>query len=261
MTLFVFVCYLVVVSRGLSDDIDTRPVPSLNLNHGGDGLKEEEDDGNDGGCPIAVDNGFLVRSCQDRKVTSWDGFFMQCLNSSTMYNKTFTFDIATRSIKPYVTTLCPNDSIQYQACGSDSFMPLSDIDKKLFQTSPVCGKLCYELDKDMYGFHTSSQTCPEAHDNFSDARVSKTISTVEGESFTISIQEGGFCDGRCDEIEIDQGASTEVSKLKCIDERSCNGYNYGAVTTHKEQRKFVPIFRFITRHAASFLLRALLVIF
>eukprot|EP00116_Pleurobrachia_bachei_P000914 sb/3461176/ len=193
----------VVVSRGLSDD-------------------------NDGGCPIAVDNGFLVRSCQE----SWDGFFMQCLNSSTMYNKTFKFDIATRSIKPYVTTLCPNDSIQYQACGSYSFIPFLNPDKKLFQTSPVCGKLCYEHGKDMYGFHTSSQTCPGAHDDSAD-RVGKTFSTVEGDIFTILVKKGGFCDGRCDRVELEGNIAAPT--LTCFDERSCNGYNYGAVSKSKKE--------------------------
>eukprot|EP00116_Pleurobrachia_bachei_P007664 sb/3467926/ len=132
MILFAFVCYVVVVSRGLSDD-------------------------KDGGCPIAVDNGFLVRSCQDQEVSPWDGILMKCLNSSTMYYKMFTVDVTRRAIKPYVTTLCPNDSIQYQACGSNSLGPAN----KLFQTSPVCGKLCYDHDKDCTGFTRHLKHVPE----------------------------------------------------------------------------------------------------
>eukprot|EP00116_Pleurobrachia_bachei_P001150 sb/3461412/ len=212
MTLFVFVCYVVVVARVLSDD-------------------------NDGGCPIAVDNGFLVRSCQDRKVSSWDGFLMKCLNSSTMYYKTFAFDSFTRSIKPYVTTLCPNDSIQYQACGSGSFMPLHDPAKKLFQTSPVCGKLCYKHDMDMYGFHTSSQTCPGAHD-YNHGRVRKTISTVQGDIITILIKEGGICDGRCDDLELEGNIAAPM--LTCVDERACNGYIYGVVVKQDDNYVFTP---------------------
>eukprot|EP00116_Pleurobrachia_bachei_P012989 sb/3473251/ len=127
-------------------------------------------------CPIAIDNGFLVRSCGSQGIdeVAGENFKMNCLNSTATYFKFIQLDIFSRSPKAYVSSLCPNDTTGYQACGDLPF----DTVPTLFQKSPVCGKLCYEREVKMYGFHTTSQTCPST----AETSVGYKIHTVEGKA-------------------------------------------------------------------------------
>eukprot|EP00116_Pleurobrachia_bachei_P001472 sb/3461734/ len=198
-----------------------------------------------GQCPVALDDGFLVRSCGSQGGTIiGEGIQMSCLNSTATYYKVFKYDTFTRSSKAYVTSLCPNDTTQYQACGSASARTMSltltpQVTPELFERSPVCGRLCYDHERGMYGLHRISQTCLSAQTS-----VGYKIRTVEGESIEIRIKEGGLCDGVCDEVE--QVGKTSASFLTCVDERSCNGLDYGAVIKHLQTSDywFVP-FHFV----------------
>eukprot|EP00116_Pleurobrachia_bachei_P002375 sb/3462637/ len=139
-------------------------------------------------------------------------------------------DIYTRSRFAYVTSLCPNDTIQYQACGGGTTSILGGGDRyPLFQITPICGKLCFHEDM-MYKFHPTSQICPGA-----ETRVKHTISTVEGESVEIWIKKGGWCDGVCDEVELEGGWKTGL--LSCVEESYCDGYKYGAVNILSSRSK------------------------
>ena len=180
-------------------------------------------------CPIAVENGFLVRSC-GLQGPYLGGIRMQCINSTAMYYKILKNQAFVRNKKAYVRSLCPNDSIEYQACGGSH-----DTGIKLFQNSPACGKLCYERGVGMYRFHTKSQTCTS--DQTSEVH---TIHTIDGERLEIRVKVGGLCDGVCDEIELVGYFFLLIPHLSCVDESFCNGYNYGFVVQQGIEYVFAP---------------------
>eukprot|EP00116_Pleurobrachia_bachei_P000015 sb/3460277/ len=173
-------------------------------------------------CPIIAENGFLVRSCSTRMP---DGSMkMTCTTSpNTTYYKHLIVNVAMRTFTVFVDKLCPHDPAQYQACGDWGRVGAK---LNIFPTDPVCGAICYDVRKGMYQLNPSSQVCSTAADAL---QTKITVPLGSGARvLELWMKEGGICDGICDYISLGrEDWSTEF--LTCVDERDCNGHQYGSV--------------------------------
>ena len=153
--------------------VDCETTPPTNTTTTGDGLGE---------CPISsINEHFLARTCTKLESMKVIGQFarwstrMSCIGSPTE-----SFDIIqtssiiyARTVKTFVSKLCPFDPAHYQACGASGYS--TDRNIELFRTPPACGVLCFDPVVDLYQLHDSLQECPSAR-----VQVRYTISTVGG---------------------------------------------------------------------------------
>eukprot|EP00116_Pleurobrachia_bachei_P001530 sb/3461792/ len=90
-----------------------------------------------------------------------------------------------------------------------------EVKSELFDSQPVCGRLCWNADEQAYQF-AELQHCPEDQNQIQDYNY--TTPRSPHDSFPIPPRL--VCDGKCDYWE---------TCWNCVDELDCNGLSYGVV--------------------------------
>eukprot|EP00116_Pleurobrachia_bachei_P001809 sb/3462071/ len=174
---------------------------------------------NSNNCSITEIGPFLGNVCSQPSSNTHfhsNGLTLQCPDSNITFDAFTKFSISRRKRFTLVTRLCPNDTVVYQACmvGRHLFNKF-EVKSELFDSQPVCGRLCWNADEQAYQF-AELQHCPEDQNQIEDYNYTNPRSPHD--SFPIPPRL--VCDGKCDYWE---------TCWNCVDELDCNGLSYGVV--------------------------------
>eukprot|EP00116_Pleurobrachia_bachei_P006433 sb/3466695/ len=179
-------------------------------------------------CNITEIGPFLTEICPP---LTRDEIVFRCPNSNDTFTAYTRYSLALRLTRNMVTKLCPNDSAHYQAClvkyldDYHRFSFFNGFNIRLFDSPPVCGRLCWNNESYAYQF-TDDQQCPEDH---ATSIVSEASSTwyvpPRAPTKAFLIPSNLVCDGKCDYVNKD----LLIRVWRCVDEIDCHGLSYGIV--------------------------------